>query len=127
MRRQTSAGPATLAVLLLILVLAVATVAPSAASATTKRVTIQNYSFAPQVIHIAKGTTVVWKNADSVTHRIASASTMSTAATTTGLFASPDLSHGKSFSFTFKKKGTYYFECTIHASMATMHGKVVVK
>ena len=52
---------------------------------------------------------------------------MSTSATVTGLFASPTLSPGASFSYTFKKKGTFFYECTIHASMASMHGKVVVK
>jgi plastocyanin len=43
------------------------------------------------------------------------------------MFGSGSLSKGQSFSFTYKKKGTFFYECTIHASMASMHGKVIVK
>jgi plastocyanin len=127
MRRPAITGPALLAVLLLAIALVFATAAPQQASAKTKRVTIANFSFSPQVITIHKGTKVVWKNADTTAHNVVSASSMSTSASTTGLFASPTLGNGKSWSFTFKKKGTYFYVCTFHASMASMHGKVVVK
>jgi len=73
------------------------------------------------------GTKVTWKNADGVVHNVTSASSMKTTASVTGLFASASLGNGQSFSFTFKKKGTFYYVCTIHASMASMHGKVIVK
>jgi plastocyanin len=43
------------------------------------------------------------------------------------MFSSASLRKGRSFSFAFKKKGTYFYECTIHAAMASMHGKVIVK
>jgi plastocyanin len=127
MRRPGITGPAVLAMLLIAIALVVATAAPQTASAKTKRVTIANFSFTPQVITIKHGTKVVWKNADSTAHNVTSATNMSTSAATTGLFASPTLSSGKSWAHVFKKKGTFFYECTFHASMATMHGKVVVK
>jgi plastocyanin len=127
MRRPAIMGPALLAVLLLAIALVVATAAPQQASAATKRVSIANFSFSPQTITITKGTKVVWKNADTTAHNVVSATSMSTSASTTGLFASPTLGSGKSWSHTFKKKGTFFYECTFHASMSSMHGKIVVK
>jgi len=41
-----------------------------------------------------------------------------------GSFKSPDLSSGKTFSFTFEKTGTYTYSCHIHP---TMKGTVVVQ
>ena len=52
---------------------------------------------------------------------------MSTSATRTGLFDSGTLNPGQTFSFTFAKPGTYFYECTIHFAMPSMHAKVVVK
>jgi len=128
MRHRSIAGQTLPAALLLAVILVVAAAAPQQASAAkTKRVTIANFSFTPQTIILKHGTKVVWKNADSAAHNVVSASSMSTSATTTGLFASPTLSQGQSWSRIFKKKGTYYYECTFHAGMATMHGKLVVR
>ena len=127
MRRHRYAAPALLAALLLAVVLVVATAAPQEAAAKTKRVTIAGFSFTPRVITIKHGTKVVWKNADTTAHNVVSATGMGTSASTTGLFASPTLSPGQSWSHVFTKKGTYFYECTFHASMAAMHGKVVVK
>jgi len=98
-----------------------------AAGAAVKRVSIRNMAFTPQTITVNAGTKVTWKNADGVVHNVTSASSMKTTASVTGLFASASLGNGQSFSFTFKKKGTFYYVCTIHASMASMHGKVIVK
>jgi plastocyanin len=127
MRRRTLLGPAALALLLLAVVLLVASAAPQEATAATKRVTISNFAFTPQVITIKHGTKVVWKNLDSTAHNVTSASNMSTSAKATGLFASPTLGSGASYSRTFKKKGTFFYMCTFHAGMAKMHGKIVVK
>jgi plastocyanin len=127
MDHRSYRGSTVLAVALLVIALVAVAAAPTTAAAKTKRVAISGFSFTPQTITIKHGTKVVWKNADSAPHDVTSASSMSTSATVTGLFASPSLSPGASFSYTFKKKGTYYYECTIHASMASMHGKVVVK
>lgn len=128
MRRPVISGPIFLAVLLLVLALVAAASAPhEAAAAKTKKVTIAGSAFSPKTITVTKGTKVTWKNLDGIPHNVVSASSLSTSATTTGLFASPTLTTGKTWSYTFKKKGTYFYLCTFHAGMASMHGKVVVK
>jgi len=90
-------------------------------------ITIQNFAFTPQTLAVKAGTTVTWTNRDSVPHDVTSADGMSTGAATTSLFSSGTMGTGQSFSFTFKKPGTYFYECTIHAAEPTMHAKVVVK
>jgi plastocyanin len=96
-----------------------------ATGATT--VAIQNFTFAPQTLTVKAGTKVTWKNDDSTPHTVTSTDGGSTSASTTGLFDSGQLAQGGSFSFTFTKAGTYHYECTIHASMASMHATIVVK
>jgi plastocyanin len=129
MRHARRIGLASL--LLVLLVTAVVTGAgttPARAARTkVKHVTIKNFAFTPQTITVKAGTKVTWKNADGVVHHLASTDSMKTTASVTGMFSSGTLSTGRSFSFTYKKKGTYFYECTIHASMASMHGKVIVK
>jgi plastocyanin len=116
-----------LVVLLVAAVVGAGLLPAGAAGATVKRVSIKNMAFAARTITVKAGTKVTWKNADGVVHNVTSADSMKTTANVTGLFASASLSNGKRFSFTFRKKGTFYYECTIHASMASMHGKVIVK
>ena len=88
---------------------------------------IQNFTFAPQTLTVKAGTKVTWTNHDSTPHTVTSTNGPSTSASPTGLFDSGQLASGATFSFTFTKAGTYYYECTIHASMASMHAMVVVK
>jgi len=104
-------------------------VVPGAALAkpAVKTVVIKNMTFMPQKITVNAGTKVTWVNKDSVSHNVTSAKSMSTTTKTTKMFASALLSKGQKFSFTFKKKGTFFYECTIHAFMASMHGQVTVK
>jgi plastocyanin len=90
-------------------------------------VSIADFAFKPQTLTVQVGTTVTWTNDDSVAHTVVSTDGMATDANTIGLFASGTLAPGQSFSFTFDEPGTHFYECSIHASMATMHGKVVVK
>ena len=104
------------------------TTTPTPASTTSAtNVTIQNFAFTPQTLTVKVGTTVTWTNNDSAPHTVTSASSMSTSATRTGLFDSGTLNPGQTFSFTFAKPGTYFYECTIHFAMPSMHAKVVVK
>ena len=126
-RSYIGIGPVLVALLVATAVLGSATIAVPAAGAAGKHITIKNMAFTPQAITVKAGTKVTWKNADGVAHNVASANSMQTTAALTGLFASPTLSNGQSFSFTFRTKGTFYYECTFHASMASMHGKVIVK
>ena len=97
------------------------------APATGNTVTIQNFAFVPQTLTVKAGTKVTWTNNDTTQHDVTSTNGPDVGAATTSMFASGTLSQGDSFSFTFSKPGTYYYECTIHASMATMHATVIVK
>jgi len=124
-------GKWTWSMLLLVFVVAASSVAgvvstPAANAVTVKKVAIKNMAFTPQTITIKAGTKVTWTNKDAVAHNVTSATSMKTSAKTTKLFKSSLLTKGKSFSFTFKKKGTFFYECTIHKAMPSMHGKVVV-
>jgi plastocyanin len=95
--------------------------------ATGSTVAIQNFAFAPQTLTVKVGTKVTWTNSDTTPHTVTSVNGLSTSASLTGLFDSGPLAQGQSFSFTFSKAGTYFYECTIHAAMASMHATVVVK
>ena len=78
-------------------------------------VKIDNFSFGPQVLEIAPGTKVTWKNRDDIPHTVVS---------TEGVFKSRVLDTDESFSFTFDKPGTYPYFCSVHPKMT---GQVVVK
>lgn len=85
--------------------------------ATTK-VTISNFSFSPAAIKVKVGDTVTWTNQDEVGHTV-TADNSSTDAPASDL-----LSKGQSYSFTFKKAGTYTYHCTPHPYMK---GTVIVE
>jgi len=85
--------------------------------AMANQVTIQNYMFSPASITVKAGTTVTWTNKDAVAHTV-TADTNSTDAP-----SSMDIDQGKSYSFTFKKAGTYTYHCAPHPYM---HGTVTV-
>ena len=127
MRHRRFIGYGALLLVLFAAVLGAGTMAAPAVGAAAKHVTIKNMAFTPQTITVKAGAKVTWKNTDGVAHSVASADSMKTTAALTGLFASGTLNKGQAFSFTFKTKGTFYYECTFHASTASMHGKVIVK
>jgi plastocyanin len=91
------------------------------------RVTIADSAFSPSKIEVQAGTTVTWTNDDALPHTVTSTVTDDVDSATSDLFDSGTLQTGESFSYTFKKAGDYPYECTIHASMPSMHGKVEVK
>lgn len=84
------------------------------ASAANAEVKIDNFSFVPNTLNVAAGTTVTWTNGDDIPH---------TAVSTEGLFKSKVLDTNEKFSYTFTKAGTYAYYCTIHPRMT---GKIVV-
>jgi len=90
-------------------------------------VSIVDFAFAPQTLTVNAGTTVTWTNNDGAPHSVAATDGPSTGAKTTGLFDSGNLGSGQTFSFTFDKAGTYYYDCTLHAAQASMHGTVIVQ
>ncbi len=85
--------------------------------ATTK-VTISNYAFSPAVTKVKVGDTVTWTNQDDVGHTV-TADTASPNAPNSDLF-----SKGQTYSFTFKKAGTYTYYCQPHPYMK---GTVIVE
>lgn len=98
---------------------------PPASSGDT--VAIANFAFSPQKLVVKAGTTVTWTNEDGSLHTVTSTDGPGTDAATTSAFDSGSLAQGETFSFSFAAAGTYYYECTLHASMAAMHGEIVVQ
>jgi plastocyanin len=84
-------------------------------SAATAEVKIDNFSFAPQTLTVAVGTTVTWTNRDDIPHTVVS---------TDGVFKSKVRDTDEKFSYTFAKAGTYPYFCSVHPKMT---GKIVVQ
>jgi plastocyanin len=80
-------------------------------------ITIDNFTFSPQVLTVAPGTKVTWTNRDDIPHVVADA-------THPEAMRSPPLDTGDSFGFTFTRSGTYRYFCVLHPMMT---GTVVVK
>lgn len=86
--------------------------------ATVKTVTTLNLKFHPAKLTIKVGTTVVWKNTDTVTHNVKS-------------YAKPrvfdgDIAPGESYTFTFTTAGRFPYFCEYHVKSG-MKGLIVVK
>jgi plastocyanin len=101
--------------------------ATTGGTATASVVAIQNFTFTPKTLTVAPGTKVTWTNNDSTPHNIISTVSISLNSATTSTFTSGNLSQGQTFSFTFTKKGVYFYECSIHKALAAMHAEVIVK
>jgi plastocyanin len=86
-----------------------------AASPEAAIVSIDNFSFTPKEITVAKGTTVTWVNRDDVPHTVVNGDKV---------FRSKALDTDDQFAFTFTETGTYTYFCSVHPMMT---GKVVVK
>lgn len=83
-------------------------------STATAEATIDNFSFRPQTLTVAVGTTVTWTNRDDIPHTVVSDD---------GVFKSKARDTDEKFSYTFDKAGTYPYHCSIHPKMT---GQVVV-
>jgi plastocyanin len=89
-----------------------------AVAAAPKHAVIGNYFFRPGKLIIKRGTKVIWIwSSQGVVHNV------------TG-YKGPAKFHSRSqgsgtFSFVFKRKGTYLLHCTLHPTL--MSEKVVVK
>lgn len=91
-----------------------ASAATPAPSATPVLVTIKDFAFTPNIVSIPVGGSVTFKNLDQASH---------TATDSNGAFDSGNLDTGKSYTYTFKKAGTYKLLCSYHPSM---HGMIYV-
>src|SRR5262249_39939248 len=89
--------------------------AATTVAATTPQVTIEHATFGPVTLTISVGTTVTWANHDGDLHSVASSQ---------GLFVSPGLDPGDTFSYRFTTPGTYAYFCALHPHMK---GTIVVQ
>lgn len=81
----------------------------------TNQVSIQDYAFTPRIISIARGTTVIWTNNDTVMHGVVFDDH--------GFASSGMLNQGASFSFAFDKVGQYTYHGGVYPNAV---GKVIV-
>lgn len=73
----------------------------------------EDFAFNPQVLVIARGGTVTWRQKDSDKHTVTGSG-----------FDSPELSQGQTFSHTFNEIGVYEYGCKLHP---VMKGTIIVK
>ena len=86
-------------------------------------VAIDGLAFNPAILNVRAGTTVLWYNADSVTHTVTARD---------NLFDSGNLSPGDTFRYTvdvvaeelFEQSGALEYYCRIHPSMV---GKIIIE
>jgi plastocyanin len=88
---------------------------PGAPAAETE-VRVDNFTFMPGTLTVARGTTVKWVNRDDIPHTVVSDDKTT--------FKSKALETDDSFTYTFDKPGTYTYFCSIHPKMTA---KVVVQ
>lgn len=94
--------------------------------------TIKGFAFAPATVEITKGTTVTWKNEDTVPHTVttgiapptfpprpsgASPTPFPSLSTGDGKVNSGRIEPQGSFSFTFNETGTFNYFCAVHPAM----------
>ena len=89
---------------LLVLVVAV----PFATAATSETIAISRSGFTPKTTTLAFGSRVTWRNDDTADHQVVA---------NDGSFASPVLTHGKTYTFTFMRAGTFQYHDALHPSL----------
>jgi plastocyanin len=86
--------------------------APAAAqapAAAATKVSVQDNSFSPAAVKVAKGDTVTFTNDGAIAHTVT--------ATSGAKFDSGSLAPGATFKFTAVKAGTVSYVCTFHPGM----------
>lgn len=76
---------------------------------------IEGFVFKPAALIVTVGTTVTWRNDDSIPH---------TVSTRDNLFDSGSLAKGDTYSYTFNQTGTFDIYCRFHPAIT---GKVIVQ
>ena len=97
------------------IVAALALALPGAGLTATIAVKITATGFSPKTVTINQGDIVKWTNADKVNHQLVAGK---------GVFASPILKPGQTYSFTFNTAGGYAYHDALHP---TLKGAVYVK
>ena len=91
----------------------------AAAQSSSSKVTVGDNYFKPQDLEVTAGTKVTWTNKGKILHSVTPNKGKK--------FGESELSRGKSYSYTFKKPGTYAYYCTFHGSPGKgQHGTIVV-
>jgi plastocyanin len=80
------------------------------AGARRAKVTMGSATFSPDFKHVKPRTKVIWKNASNSLHNVT--------AYGGGWNKSSSVSPGARTSKKFKKKGTYFYRCTIHSTLS---------
>lgn len=81
-------------------------------TASQNTVVIKDYNVTPSTLTILKGANVTWKNNDSVDHQITSDSK--------GIFSSPLIGAGDTYTYQFNTTGTFPYRCNIHPEKGTI-------
>ena len=85
---------------------------------TRALVSIRNFTFSPETIHVKAGTAVTWVNCE------VPAVDPHTTTSNDNVWTSLSLKAGDTFSFTFNQTGSFAYTCVPHPFM---HGTVVVE
>jgi plastocyanin len=88
---------------------------PLAAGAAEHHVVIDGMKFAPQVVQVKPGDTIVWENRDMFVHNVTAAGS--------GV-RSGDLAPGKTWRWVVRAKMSFDYLCTLHP---VMKGRIEVK
>ena len=94
---------------------------PVPPSSNPNQVIMQNTSYNPKTLTIAKGDTVTWVNKDSFDHTV----TSGTPGNPSGLFDSGNIGPNGTFSYVFTSTGTFLYYCKIHLDKMT--GTIIVQ
>jgi len=91
----------------------------SSSSSTRTRVEVGDNFYKPERIEVPVGTRVTWKNEGKILHNVVPVKGKA--------WGTRSLVTGKSYSYRFKKPGTYAYYCTFHGSPTSgQRGSVVV-
>jgi plastocyanin len=88
---------------------------PAQGAAATISISIKSTGFSPKTVTINQSDTVKWTNNDKVNHQLVA---------NNGVFASPILKPGQTYSFTFNTAGTVNYHDALHP---TLTGKITIK
>jgi plastocyanin len=93
----------------------------SAQTSGSSKVTVGDNFYKPEDLEVTAGTKVTWTNKGKILHNV-------TANKKKQKFGTSSLAKGKSYSYTFKKPGTYAYYCSFHGSPGSgQHGVIVVE
>ena len=108
LRHVRNAAAAWAAAALCALALASAATADALAASATHTVVMEGVAFAPSVLTVAKGDSIVWVNKDPFPH---------TAVSKDAGLDSKEIGAGASWKFVAATKGEFPYICTLHPTM----------